>query len=151
MNDPSIDERALVLKDSVLEAGKLARQYFEDRQRLAIVLKGPQDLVTEADRDVERLLANRFSSAFPTDGFLSEETGLQAGDGLWVVDPIDGTRKLRAREPAFLRHRSLCGSRGNQTRRDIQSSHGGILFCPARSWSDPEWRAHRCCKYTNTC
>jgi myo-inositol-1(or 4)-monophosphatase len=101
MSDPSLDERALVLKNSVLEAGKLARQYFTDRQRLAILLKGPQDIVTEADREVERLLASHFCSAFPSDGFLGEETGLRAGHGLWVVDPIDGTANFVRGNPHF--------------------------------------------------
>jgi len=101
MGDSSIDERAQVLKDCVREAGTLARQYFNDRHRLAIALKGPQDLVTEADRDVERLLAKRLQSAFPSDGFLGEETGMRAGNRLWVVDPIDGTANFVRGNPHF--------------------------------------------------
>lgn len=101
MNDSSLKERATVLRDAVVEAGRLARQFFDDRSRLAVVEKGPQDLVTEADSAVEQLLAARFSSAFPLDGFLGEETGLRVGAGLWVVDPIDGTANFVRGIPDF--------------------------------------------------
>jgi myo-inositol-1(or 4)-monophosphatase len=52
------------------------------------------DVVTEADREVERLIRNRLADARPADGILGEEEGgAQTGtSGLtWVVDPIDGT------------------------------------------------------------
>ena len=52
------------------------------------------DVVTEADREVERLIRNRLADARPDDGILGEEEGgAQTGtSGLtWVVDPIDGT------------------------------------------------------------
>jgi myo-inositol-1(or 4)-monophosphatase len=54
------------------------------------------DLVTEADRAVERLIADQIRRARPGDEFLGEEygqAGAAGGDGTvrWVVDPIDGT------------------------------------------------------------
>lgn len=79
----------------ILRAGELALDYFRALDRLRIEHKGPQDRVSEADREVERLIRDEFERRFPQDGFLGEETG--AGDSpgaaeyTWVVDPIDGT------------------------------------------------------------
>jgi myo-inositol-1(or 4)-monophosphatase len=54
------------------------------------------DLVTEADRAVERLIADQIRQRRPRDEFLGEEYGEEGGgEGpgtvRWVVDPIDGT------------------------------------------------------------
>lgn len=74
------------------EAGALALRYFRGREALVVEHKGPQDIVSEADRAVERLVAARLATLFPADGLLGEETGHRAGtEGIWVIDPIDGT------------------------------------------------------------
>ena len=53
----------------------------------------PTDVVTAADRAVERLLVDGIRSARPDDGLLGEEGAVRSGTtGVrWVVDPIDGT------------------------------------------------------------
>lgn len=74
------------------EAGALALRRFRARDRLAIERKGLQDLVSEADREVEALIRGRLGALFPEDGFLGEEGGhARRGAATWVVDPIDGT------------------------------------------------------------
>ncbi len=76
------------------EAGRLALTYFDARESLAVKDKGPQDMATEADLNVESLIRERLSATFPEDGFVGEETGGEAADAdaaVWVVDPIDGT------------------------------------------------------------
>jgi myo-inositol-1(or 4)-monophosphatase len=78
------------------EAADLAMAHFRRRAQLTVRLKGPQDLVSEADREVEALIRERLLTRFPGDGFLGEEGGLSdtsaESGGLWVVDPIDGTQ-----------------------------------------------------------
>lgn len=77
------------------EAGALALGYFERVSTLQINSKGVQDVVTEADVAVERLIKARLSELYPQDAFIGEETGstaIAAGQGIWVVDPIDGTQ-----------------------------------------------------------
>ncbi|MGH7155731.1 MAG: inositol monophosphatase family protein [Acetobacteraceae bacterium] len=101
MNDPAIEERAAVLNDTVMAAGRMAVEFFAARDRLEVSLKGPQDFVTEADRAVEDLLAARLAVAFPGDGFLGEETGFREGSDVWVVDPIDGTANFVRGIPHF--------------------------------------------------
>jgi myo-inositol-1(or 4)-monophosphatase len=74
------------------DAGALAL-----RMRSDIVMlppkSSPTDVVTEADKAVERLLADGIRAARPDDGLLGEEGASDPGvTGLrWVVDPIDGT------------------------------------------------------------
>ena len=58
-----------------------------------IEVKSDDTLVTDADRNVEKLLRNRLSVLAPSWSFLGEEGGL-VGDAdapCWVIDPIDGT------------------------------------------------------------
>ncbi len=94
------------------EAGALAMDYFARLGSLEITHKGPQDMASEADLASEALIRDRLLTAFPEDGFLGEEGGLEQGTsgdakitsrsgdakissrsgGLWVVDPIDGTQ-----------------------------------------------------------
>lgn len=76
------------------EAGALARRHFLARDRLVIETKRhATDLVSAADREVETLIRDALSAAFPDDAQLGEEHGLSPGtSGLtWVIDPIDGT------------------------------------------------------------
>ncbi|KAM6515896.1 hypothetical protein FALCPG4_014102 [Fusarium falciforme] len=53
------------------------------------------DIVTEADKGVEKMVSARLSSAFPSISFMGEETykpGMRLGpEPTFVVDPIDGT------------------------------------------------------------
>jgi myo-inositol-1(or 4)-monophosphatase len=76
------------------EAGGLALRLFRGREALVVEQKGPQDIVSEADRAVEALVRERLAALYPEDAVLGEEHGHVAGDaaaGTWVVDPIDGT------------------------------------------------------------
>ncbi|MFB9886692.1 inositol monophosphatase family protein [Balneatrix alpica] len=77
----------------VAQAGQLALDYFQRRQSLQVDVKGLQDFVSEADRQVEQFLRQCIQAAFPEDGILGEEQGWQPGEsqGYWVIDPIDGT------------------------------------------------------------
>jgi len=54
---------------------------------------GPDDLVSQADRDTEREIRRVLAQARPDDALLGEEDGAVAGgSGIrWLVDPIDGT------------------------------------------------------------
>ncbi|MGI9399791.1 MAG: inositol monophosphatase family protein, partial [Rhizobiaceae bacterium] len=56
--------------------------------------KGPQDRVSEADRNAELLIRKMISDTFPDDGILGEEFEFKKPEndaGIWVIDPIDGT------------------------------------------------------------
>ncbi|HHZ86232.1 MAG TPA: inositol monophosphatase [Candidatus Lambdaproteobacteria bacterium] len=77
----------------VRDAGLYALQWFRKLDSLKTEKKGPQDLVSKADREVEKMIRERLQTLFPEDGFLGEESGTRNLDaeGIWIVDPIDGT------------------------------------------------------------
>ena len=96
MSEPmsEIEARAALAQSVGAEAGRLALDFWRKRESLAIEAKaGLLDIVSEADRSVERLVRDRVAAVFPQDGFLGEEYGLTEGTSgyAWVVDPIDGT------------------------------------------------------------
>jgi len=86
-------QRHKVSQSIVAEAAGLALGMFKDRDALIIESKGLQDWVSNADRNVERLIRERLAEAFPDDGIIGEEEALLAGSSgfVWVIDPIDGT------------------------------------------------------------
>lgn len=79
----------------IRDAGDLAHDYFRRRDSLTIKSKGAQDMASEADLNTELLIKERLAASFPEDAFFGEETGISTyapGQGIWVVDPIDGTQ-----------------------------------------------------------
>jgi len=93
---PVIDiaQRFEFAKTLVGDAGGLALEYFRNLGSLNIESKGLQDMASQADLETEQLIKTRIELAYPADAFFGEETGGVAADegqGLWVVDPIDGT------------------------------------------------------------
>jgi myo-inositol-1(or 4)-monophosphatase len=75
------------------EAGRLAFSRRAEGVSIAASKSSLEDVVTEADREVETLIRSRLAELRPDDAFLGEESGAEGGSsGLtWVVDPIDGT------------------------------------------------------------
>lgn len=85
------EARATAAMTIARQAGKIARDFFRNKDALDIQIKGYRDLVTAADHAVDRFVRERLSRLFPGDQILSEESA-GGGDGdLWVIDPIDGT------------------------------------------------------------
>ncbi|MTI43483.1 myo-inositol-1(or 4)-monophosphatase [Roseibium hamelinense] len=85
------------------KAGELALEYFKRLDTLTISEKGHQDLVSEADRDVETLIRAELAKAFPDDGIVGEEhENVDGTTGYtWVIDPIDGTANFVAGIPQW--------------------------------------------------
>ena len=76
-----------------LEAGELAARRRREGVAVAATKSTVVDVVTEADREVERFVVDRLTAARPQDGLLGEEGSARPSEsGLaWVIDPIDGT------------------------------------------------------------
>jgi len=94
-----IIKRFLFAKTLVRDAGALANRYFQDIGALTVEDKGMQSAVSDADVETERFICRRLEETYPSDGFFGEESAnettgayIEAGQGLWVVDPIDGTQ-----------------------------------------------------------
>ena len=87
------DELLTIARTIALEAGALAKKRRSEGVSVAATKSSAVDIVTEADRETERLIRDALAAARPNDGFFGEESGAEAGtSGLtWLVDPIDGT------------------------------------------------------------
>jgi myo-inositol-1(or 4)-monophosphatase len=83
------------------EAGARLREFFA--QGVATEYKGDVDLVTIADRTVEKLIRTRLSETFPTHGIYGEEGTRDRLDQefRWYVDPLDGTTNFAHGFPHF--------------------------------------------------
>ena len=84
------------------EAADRAKHLFLTREPGQYELKGPQDYLTKADGEIERLIHRRIDRCFPEDGFFGEEGEERStGTFTWVVDPIDGTANFARGIPLF--------------------------------------------------
>jgi myo-inositol-1(or 4)-monophosphatase len=95
VKDKDLDARFRTARRIAREAGKRGARLFRDGAALQVTAKGVQDLVSNADKEIEALVRGRLAAEFPGDAFLGEESGRGDGAdsaaGVWVVDPIDGT------------------------------------------------------------
>ena len=73
------------------EASKKIKTFLSEGFK--IDMKGPANLVTEADIAAEKIIVESIRETFPHHSFLGEESEKADLDSenLWVIDPIDGT------------------------------------------------------------
>ena len=93
-NERERANRLSAAKTIIRDAGAVALNYFGRYGTLDIQAKRTaQDLFSEADTEVERLIRTALAEQFPEDGLVGEEYGRQDGSTTWqwVIDPIDGT------------------------------------------------------------
>ena len=86
-------ERELTFAHELADrAGDISMSYFlgefEVRQ------KPDLSPVTQADLEVETALREMIADRFPDDAVTGEEHGAGAGDRVWIIDPIDGTKNF---------------------------------------------------------
>ncbi len=103
MSALDLDALLQLTREATIAAGELALSHFGAGRKSWY--KGPGQVVTEADLEVDALLHDMLRDARPDYGWLSEE---RADDGsrarfarVWVVDPIDGTRAFAEGVPQF--------------------------------------------------
>ena len=79
----------------------VARRHF--RQGLAIEDKADDSPVTRADREAEAAMREMIGTAHPDHGIIGEEHGPHnaGADFVWVLDPIDGTKRFITGNPLF--------------------------------------------------
>ena len=83
------------------EAGARLREFFA--QGVETEYKGDVDVVTVADRTVEKLIRTRLGEAFPEHGIYGEEGTRERleREFRWYVDPLDGTTNFAHGFPQF--------------------------------------------------
>lgn len=99
MSDSEITRRRYAAIGFAHELGALAMDYYSNREKLAVSMKGAQDFLTAADGAVEQRFRELVAEAFPGDGVMGEEAGGVNADNLWIIDPIDGTSNFARDNP----------------------------------------------------
>jgi myo-inositol-1(or 4)-monophosphatase len=91
--------------DTAVEAARIAGRFQRYRftSLLDVALKGDKDLVTEIDRESERLIVAHLLGSFPDHGIIAEEGEYLPGtaDFRWIIDPLDGTTNYAHGFPWF--------------------------------------------------
>ena len=104
MNIPDqIRGRLEFAKRVAFDAGRLAGDHFQSIDKLEIEAKGLQDMVSNADLEVEAFVRERIVEAHPRDGIIGEEHEPVPSESgyTWVIDPIDGTANFVNAIPAW--------------------------------------------------
>ncbi len=88
------------IAEIAIRAGRLA---LDAKGATESFLKPDGSIVTTADRDVESFIRSELHKLTPSIPVWGEEHGFAQddGDGVWVVDPIDGTTNYAAGAPLW--------------------------------------------------
>ncbi|MDP9148393.1 MAG: inositol monophosphatase [Myxococcota bacterium] len=101
MNDPSAELQTMI--EAARAAGAALMRRFGALSEVEVALKGPADFVSAADLESQRIIEAVLAGAYPSHGFLSEESAPRSGDGAarFIVDPLDGTTNFLHGLPHF--------------------------------------------------
>lgn len=90
-----------VAKEAAREAGTFIKSKWQTG--VTVEYKGAINLVTEVDRQAEKLIVTHLQKNFPTHDILAEEGSGQKKDSdyRWVIDPLDGTTNFAHGYPLF--------------------------------------------------
>lgn len=92
------------------EAGEIVMEIRKKGFRVD-TKKDSYDFVTSADIDSEKFIVSRLREEFPEYSILSEEKGNVEGEkkeGIWMVDPLDGTKDFKNKGSGFSVMIGLC-------------------------------------------
>lgn len=86
----------------ILDAGKKLLKMYDNKYQ--IMYKNPRDLVTEADKSIEKYIKTEILKEFPHHQIIAEESdtqNIENKDHIWYIDPIDGTTNFVHKFPCF--------------------------------------------------
>jgi len=84
------------------KAGDIIAHAYSRLDLVKVTKKGKNEFVTNIDKKAEYEIINLLRTAYPSHGFLGEESGSQKGDDYqWIIDPIDGTTNFIQGIPHF--------------------------------------------------
>jgi myo-inositol-1(or 4)-monophosphatase len=114
------------------EAGARLREFLA--QGVETEYKGDVDLVTVADRTVEKLIRERLGQAFPEHGIYGEEGTRERmnGEFRWYVDPLDGTTNFAHGFPQFCVSMGLEQRTSGMTPEQDGTLVAGVIYDPMR-------------------
>jgi myo-inositol-1(or 4)-monophosphatase len=85
------------------KAGSIITRASHDIDKLNIQSKRQNDFVSEVDHAAEEAIISVLRDAYPTHGFIGEESGPKNADAefVWVIDPLDGTTNFLHGVPQY--------------------------------------------------
>lgn len=93
------DKIKSVLLDAAYSAGKVMLSKIANRGSFSE--KTEISIVTETDKECEKLILDKIQRAFPQHSILSEESpAIEGSHHRWIIDPIDGTTNFAHTFPA---------------------------------------------------
>jgi myo-inositol-1(or 4)-monophosphatase len=106
------------------KAGDTIVRSLDRLDALAVDSKGRNEYVTEIDVAAERQIQDIIRRAYPSHGFICEESGVTGGDEtVWIIDPLDGTTNFIHGFPVF------CVSIGVRVKGKLEH---GVVYDPLR-------------------
>jgi myo-inositol-1(or 4)-monophosphatase len=110
--------------DAARKAGDLLNRRRGEQGNISY--KGTVDLVTDADRESQQVIADHIQREFPDHNILSEEelSRDKGSDFRWLIDPLDGTTNYAHDFPVF------CISLALEFKNEIIT---GLVFDPVRN------------------
>ena len=100
---PDLSYEIEIASNLARKAGEVIMKiYHED---FAVMCKGINDPVTEADQQANTIIVEGLQAHFPQDSIVAEESPLPSTSltqgRVWYVDPLDGTKEFIARNGEF--------------------------------------------------
>src|SRR3954470_2535513 len=85
------------------KAGAIINRASFDVDKLTIRSKQKNDFVSEVDHAAEEAVISVLREAYPSHGFLGEESGYhdKEAEYLWIIDPLDGTTNFLNGVPQY--------------------------------------------------
>jgi myo-inositol-1(or 4)-monophosphatase len=85
------------------KAGTIITRASFDVDKLTVRTKQQHDFVSEVDNAAEDAILSVLKEAYPSHGFLAEESGYKDREAeyLWVIDPLDGTTNFLHGVPQY--------------------------------------------------
>ncbi len=96
--------------DWVKQAGMMALEHYKKPE---MSLKGTQDYLSQADKQIENFLKDKLSHSYPGHSILAEESGGSLGESGFIIDPLDGTENFLRKIPmwgiclSFVEHKKV--------------------------------------------
>lgn len=93
-----------IATNAAYAAANIIQQRNRISKGLQVVKKnGLNDLVTEFDKNAEKIIIETIKKAYPSHNILGEESGREdnKSDFTWIIDPIDGTTNFIHGHPQY--------------------------------------------------
>lgn len=85
-----------------LRAGSLVQHYYQSREFGVSIKKDKHDLVTDIDRESQRIIKEELQKRFPNIPIIGEEDNqIIKNEHAFIIDPIDGTLNFVKQIPFF--------------------------------------------------